>query len=82
MRGLGVSLQGEDFMLLADAKGLRRLTIFVRYAIRNAPLAQITGLGMALGQIVSIVSIGLVTLVLDLVYPLLDPRLKVVGVVR
>jgi peptide/nickel transport system permease protein len=119
MRGLVVSLQGEDFMLLADAKGLRRLTIFVRYAIRNALLSQVTGLGIALGQIVSggllveavfrypglgglllrailtkdyfleqgivliiIVSIGLVTLVLDLVYPLLDPRLKMVGVVR
>jgi peptide/nickel transport system permease protein len=119
MRSLIVSLQGEDFMLLAEAKGLRRLTVFVRYAIRNALLSQVTGLGIALGQIVSggllveavfrypglgglllrailtkdyfleqgivliiIVSIGLVTLVLDLAYPLLDPRLKAVGGVR
>ena len=116
MRGLLVSLQGEDFMLFAEAKGLRRATVFVRYAIRNALLPQVTGLGIALGQIVSggllveavfrypglgglllrailtkdyfleqgivliiIVSIGFVTLVLDLVYPLLDPRLKRVG---
>jgi peptide/nickel transport system permease protein len=115
MRGLIVSMQGEDFMMLAEAKGLRRLTIFVRYGIRNALLPQVTGLGIALGQIVSggllveavfrypglgglllrailtkdyfleqgivliiIVSIGFVTLVLDLVYPLLDPRLKAV----
>jgi peptide/nickel transport system permease protein len=114
MRSLIVSLKGEDFMLLAEAKGLRRLTIFLRYAIRNA-----TGLGIALGQIVSggllveavfrypglgglllrailtkdyfleqgivliiIISIGFVTLVLDIVYPLLDPRLKRAGGVR
>jgi peptide/nickel transport system permease protein len=119
MRSLIVSLEGEDFMLLAEAKGLRRLTVFVRYAIRNALLPQVTGLGIALGQIVSggllveavfrypglgglllrailtkdyfleqgivliiIVSIGFVTLLLDLVYPLLDPRLKTVGGVR
>jgi len=119
MRSLIVSLQGEDFMLLAEAKGLRRLTVFVRYAIRNALLSQVTGLGLALGQIVSggllveavfhypglgglllrailtkdyfleqgivliiIVSIGFVTFLLDLVYPLLDPRLKALGGVR
>jgi peptide/nickel transport system permease protein len=99
-------------MLFAEAKGLRRPTIFLRYAIRNALLPQVTGLGLALGQIVSgallveavfrypglgglllraivtkdypleqgivliiIMSIGLVTLLLDLAYPLLDPRL-------
>jgi peptide/nickel transport system permease protein len=119
MRGLIVSLHGEDFMMLAEAKGLRRPTIFLRYAIRNALLPQLTGLGLALGQIVSggllveavfrypglgglllrailtkdyfleqgivliiIMSIGLVTLLLDLAYPLLDPRLKTVGGVR
>jgi peptide/nickel transport system permease protein len=106
-------------MMLAEAKGLRRPTIFLRYAIRNALLPQLTGLGLALGQIVSggllveavfrypglgglllrailtkdyfleqgivliiIMSIGLVTLLLDLAYPLLDPRLKTVGGVR
>ena len=112
MRGLMVSLRGEDFMLQAEAKGLQRWTIFRRYAIRNALLPQVTSLGLALGQIVSggllveavfrypclgglllrailtkdyyleqgivliiIVSIGLVTLLLDLTYPLLDPRI-------
>ena len=40
-------------MLFAEAKGLRRATVFLRYAIRNALLPQVTGLGIALGQIVS-----------------------------
>ena len=112
MRSLVVSLDGEDFMILAEAKGLRRPTIFMRYAIRNALLPQLTGLGLALGQIVSggllveaifrypglggllyrailtrdyfleegivlvvIVLIGTATLLLDLAYPWLDPRL-------
>jgi peptide/nickel transport system permease protein len=113
MRSMVISFQGEDFMTLAEAKGLRRPTIFLRYAIRNALLPQLTGLGLALGQIISggllveavfrypglggllyrailtkdyfleegivlviIISIGVATLLLDLAYPLLDPRLR------
>jgi peptide/nickel transport system permease protein len=53
MRSLVISLDGEDFMTFAEAKGLRRPTIFLRYAIRNALLPQLTGLGLALGQIVT-----------------------------
>jgi peptide/nickel transport system permease protein len=116
MRSLTVSLQGEDFMLFAEAKGLQRATVFLRYSIRNSLLPQVTGLALALGQIVSggllveavfhypglgglllrailtrdyfleqgivlviIISIGLATLLLDLLYPLLDPRVKTVG---
>jgi peptide/nickel transport system permease protein len=112
MRALVVSLDGEDFLIFAQAKGLRRMTIFVRYALRNALPAQLTALGLALGQIISgsllveaifgypglggllyrailtrdyfleqgvvlivVVSIATATLVLDLAYPLLDPRL-------
>jgi peptide/nickel transport system permease protein len=112
MRAMAVTVQGEDFITFADAKGLKGSTIFLRYAIRNTLLPQVTGLGLALGQIVSgavlvevvfgypgigtvlfsairqadwfliqglvftlIVSIGLATLILDLIYPLLDPRI-------
>jgi peptide/nickel transport system permease protein len=112
MRAMAVTVQGEDFITFADAKGLKGSTIFIRYAIRNTLLPQVTALGLALGQIVSgavlvevvfgypgigtvlfaairqadwfliqglvftlIVSIGLATLILDLTYPLLDPRI-------
>jgi len=113
MRGVMVSTQGEDYLIFAEAKGLRRTTIFSRYAIRNALLPQLTALALALGNIVSgavlvevvfqypgvgsllyqsirasdfymiqglvfiiIVAIGLATLMLDLIYPLLDPRIS------
>ena len=100
-------------MMMAEAKGLRRSTLFGRYVLRNALLAQVTALGIALGQIISgallveavfrypglgglllrailtrdyfleqgivlivVVSIAAATLVLDLLYPVLDPRLR------
>ncbi len=112
MRSLMVMTQGEDYVVFADAMGLRDRTIFGRYAIRNALLPQVTALALALGQIVSgavlvevifgypgigtmlyqairgsdyylvqgivfivIISIGLATFVLDIIYPLLDPRI-------
>jgi peptide/nickel transport system permease protein len=53
MRGVMVSTQGEDYLLFAEAKGLRGRTIFLRYAIRNALLPQLTALALALGNIVS-----------------------------
>jgi peptide/nickel transport system permease protein len=113
MRGMMVTTQGEDYVTFAEAKGLRSLTIFLRYCVRNALLPQATGLALALGQIVSgavlvevifgypgigtvlfqairendhfliqgivftvIVALGLATLILDAVYPLLDPRIS------
>jgi peptide/nickel transport system permease protein len=113
MRGVMVSTQGEDYLLFAEAKGLRRSTIFLRYAIRNALLPQLTALALALGNIISgavlvevifqypgvgsllyqairasdfymiqgvvfiiIVAIGVATLVLDLIYPIIDPRIS------
>jgi peptide/nickel transport system permease protein len=113
MRGVMVSTQGEDYLLFAEAKGLRKTTIFLRYAIRNALLPQLTALALALGNIVSgavlvevvfqypgvgsllyqsirasdfymiqgvvfiiIVAIGIATLILDLIYPFLDPRIS------
>jgi peptide/nickel transport system permease protein len=112
MRAMMVMTQGEDYVIYADAMGLRDRTIFARYAIRNALLPQVTALALTLGAIVGgavlvevifgypgigsvlyqgirgsdfylvqgiifvvIVSIGLATLILDIIYPLLDPRI-------
>ncbi len=113
MRGMMVTTMGEDYVVFAEGKGLKSLTIFSRYCLRNAILPQITALALALGQILSgavlvevifgypgigtllfqairendhfliqgivftvIVSLGLATLLLDLFYPLMDPRIS------
>jgi len=113
MRGMMVTTQGEDYVIFAEAKGLRSATIFLRYCVRNALLPQATGLALALGQIVSgavlvevifgypgigtvlfqairendhfliqgivfvvILALGFATLLLDALYPLLDPRIS------
>ncbi len=112
MRSMMVMTQGEDYVVFADAMGLRDRTIFSHYAIRNALLPQVTALALNLGRMVggavlvevifgypgigtvlyqgirgsdffvvqgiifvTIVAIGLSTLILDIVYPLLDPRI-------
>ena len=112
MRSLMVMTRGEDYIIFADAMGLRDRTVFTRYLMRNALLPQVTALALALGQIVSgavlvevifgypgigtmlyqairgsdfylvqgivfvvIISIGLATFILDIIYPLLDPRI-------
>jgi peptide/nickel transport system permease protein len=113
MRGMMVMVQSEDFMTLAEAKGLHPSRIFVRYGMRNAILPQITSLALSMGRVVSgailvevvfaypgvgnllyqairvfdyfviygvafmvIVAIGVATLVLDLLLPVLDPRIN------
>jgi peptide/nickel transport system permease protein len=113
MRGMMVTTQGEDFMMMAEAKGLRGSRIFLGYAMRNALLPQMTSLALSLGNVVSgallveivfqypgigtllfkavtgfdyftiygivffiIMSVSLATLILDLIYPLLDPRIR------
>lgn len=53
MRGMMVSVLGEDYLVLAEAKGLKERRIFMRYAVRNAMLPQFTGLAISLGFIVS-----------------------------
>jgi len=53
MRGMMVTTMGEDYVTFAEAKGLRSRTIFMRYCMRNAILPQVTGLALALGQILS-----------------------------
>jgi peptide/nickel transport system permease protein len=112
MRAMMVTMQGEDYTIFADAKGLRPFTIFARYSVRNALLPQATALALVLGHIASgavlvevifgypgigtvlynairqsdyfliqgivfgvIVSLGFATFILDLIYPLLDPRI-------
>lgn len=111
MRGLIVSTIGEDYMLLAEAKGLSKRRIMWWYAVRNAIPPQLTHLAIALGYVVSgailveivfsypglgyqlymaivnsdytviqgitlilAVSVGLAVLIIDLIYPRLDPR--------
>ncbi|HYZ20812.1 MAG TPA: ABC transporter permease [Rhodopila sp.] len=53
MRGMMVTTMGEDYVLFAEAKGLRSRTVFLRYCMRNAILPQTTSLALALGQILS-----------------------------
>lgn len=113
MRAMMVTVQNDDFVQFAEAKGLKSRTVFFRYAGRNALLPQVTALGLTIGHILSgallveivfsypgignvlyrsikaydyfaiegivfgvIVSITLATLVLDLVYPKIDPRIS------
>ena len=113
MRGMMINTQGEDFMIQADAKGLKGARIFLRYAIRNALLPQVTGVAISLGTIITgailvervflypglgdilfqairlsdfflirgivmtiVFSIAIATLILDLIYPLIDPRIR------
>jgi peptide/nickel transport system permease protein len=112
MRAMMVTMQGDDYVNFADAKGLRPWTIFMKYSVRNALLPQVTAVALALGHIVGgavlvevifgypgigtilynairqsdyfliqgivfgvIVALGVATFVLDLFYPLLDPRI-------
>jgi peptide/nickel transport system permease protein len=112
MRGMMVTVAGEDYLTLARAKGLRPLDILFRYEIRNAVLPQVTALVLGIGGIVGgtvlveylfgypgmgallyqaisnadytvmqgIVFILILTtvtavLIIDLLYPLLDPRI-------
>jgi peptide/nickel transport system permease protein len=113
MRGLMVSVMGEDYLTLARAKGLPDRVIFLRYALRNAILPQVTILAIALGQVVSgaalveiiysypgigfqlyrsignadytmiqgitfilVLTVATAVLILDLIYPRLDPRIS------
>ena len=51
MRGMMITTDGEDYMILAEAKGLRPGRIFWRYGVRNAILPQVTALALSLGGI-------------------------------
>ena len=114
MRGMMINTQGEDYMIQADAKGLKGSRIFMRYAVRNALLPQVTGLALVMGTIITgqvlvervfsypgvgdilfqairlsdffvirgiviviVLGIAGATFLLDVLYPLLDPRIRV-----
>lgn len=49
MRNSMMGVLGQDYVCLAQAKGLTRTRVLFRYAARNALLPNITGFGMALG---------------------------------
>ncbi len=113
MRGMMITTDGEDYMILAEAKGLTPTRIFWRYGIRNAILPQVTALGITLGAMAGgfvvveliftypgmgyllyrailntdytliqgivfyvIVGVSFAVLILDLIYPLIDPRIS------
>lgn len=52
MRNTMIATNSEDYILMAEAKGLKRNRIMLRYAARNAMLPAVTSLGMSLGFIV------------------------------
>ncbi|MBM3524251.1 MAG: ABC transporter permease [Alphaproteobacteria bacterium] len=117
MRGMMVTVQGEDYMTFAEAIGLADRRRFLQYGLRNAILPQVTLLALSLGHVISgsilvelvfgypgvgqqlyraiqhldyfviygivfilICTIAIAMLIMDLVYPLLDPRIRRVAV--
>ena len=116
MRGMMVTIEGEDYMILAQAKGLQPFYVLYRYMIRNAILPQMTALAVSIGTLVSgsvlvevifnyngmgtliftaireqdfgliqgtsfilIFTSALAVLIIDLSYPLIDPRISLEG---
>lgn len=112
MRGMMVTTDGEDYMILAQAKGLSPSRVFWRYGVRNSILPQVTALALNIGGIAGgsalveyifrypgmgyllylgivnndytltqgvvfflIMGTALAVLIIDLLYPLIDPRI-------
>ena len=113
MRGIMATVLGDDYLIYAQARGLRARRIFSHYAMRNAMLPQVTALAIDFGRLISgqvlveiifnypgmgwvlynalrsadffviqgvtlfmIFTVAIATLLLDLFYPLLDPRIR------
>lgn len=113
MRGMMITVEGEDYMHLARAKGLSPFYVLYRYMVRNAILPQVTAFAITLGTLVSgqvlveyifayqgmgnvifsalrnqdfpviqgtsfilILMTALAVLIIDLIYPLIDPRIS------
>ncbi len=113
MRGLMITVQGEDYLVLAKAKGLRPRYILYKYMIRNAILPQVTAFALQIGGLVAgqvlverifaypgmgkllydaildqdfpviqgvsfviILITALAVFLIDLIYPLIDPRIQ------
>jgi len=53
MRNTMVSVLADDFITMAEAKGLRQHRIMFNYAARNALLPSVTGFGVFLGFVLS-----------------------------
>ncbi|GMA28956.1 ABC transporter permease [Arenivirga flava] len=53
MRNMMVSTLSEDYIVTAEAKGLRPTRIMMRYAARNAILPSVAGFAISLGFVVS-----------------------------
>jgi peptide/nickel transport system permease protein len=53
MRGMGITIQGEDYVNFAEHKGLSDVTIFRDYYMRNALLPQVTGFALAMGGLIT-----------------------------
>lgn len=116
MRGMMVTVQGEDYMTFAEAKGVKGWRLFYKYGMRNALLPQVTGLALAFSYIISgsvlvelvfgypglgmvltraisqldypviygvvlilTIAIALAMFIMDMIYPLLDPRITYDG---
>ncbi len=116
MRGMMITVEGEDYMLLARAKGLKPFYVLYRYMVRNAILPQVTALAISIGTLVSgqvlveyiftyrgmgsviieairnqdfallqgssfviIFTTATAVLIIDLIYPLIDPRISLEG---
>ncbi|GAA1489870.1 ABC transporter permease [Brachybacterium sacelli] len=52
MRNMTVTILGEDYVSMAEAKGLPPRTVLFGYAARNAILPSVTGFALALGAVV------------------------------
>lgn len=52
MRNTMITTTSEDYIVMAEAKGLRPSRIMLRYAARNATLPAVTNFGMAIGFVV------------------------------
>jgi peptide/nickel transport system permease protein len=113
MRGMMVTIEGEDYMTLAQAKGLKHFYTLYRYMVRNAILPQVTALALTIGTLIGgqvlveaifsyrgmgsvifrairdqdltviqgtafilILTTALAVLIMDLIYPLIDPRIS------
>jgi peptide/nickel transport system permease protein len=53
MRNVMITTLGEDYVIAAQAKGLRSRRVIFTYAARNAILPQLQGFGLALGFVIS-----------------------------
>ena len=53
MRNTMISVLAEDYITMAEAKGLPQRRIMFAYAARNALLPNVTAFGMALGFVIS-----------------------------